>query len=172
LLMLPAVAVIVTAYVPGGVPGVVWVDDEPLPPHDTNVVTASSTIGAARTVSRLRFRTHSQVDPSNMNDHIRGIAPGGKFTGGVAAAVPGAVVATFTVTVCALLPLTCTEELDRPQVGAGVTTGVMAQLRFTVPVNDPVGASARLKFAVCPALTVCEVGEPEAAPIVKFGGDA
>ena len=66
-----------------------------------------------------------------------------------------------------------TEELDRPQVGrAGVTAGVMAQLRFTVPVNDPVGASARLKLAVFPALTVWEVDEPDGRLRVKPGGVA
>lgn len=80
-------------------------------------------------------------------------------------------VATFTITVCVPLPLICTEELDRLQVGAGVTAGVMAQVKLTVPVNEPVGASARLKVAVCPAVMVWEVGEPEAVPSVKSGGD-
>jgi hypothetical protein len=169
LLMLPEVAVIVTAYVPDGVPGVVWVDDEPLPPHDINNAKASTTIGATRTVSRLRFRTQSQVDPSNSNNQVRGIIPGGKLMGEVAAAVTGAVVPTLTVTVCVPLPLICTEELDRAQVGGGVTAGVIAQLRSTVPVNDPVGPMARLKFAVCPALMLWEVGEPEEAPREKPG---
>lgn len=78
-----------------------------------------------------------------------------------------AVVATFTVTVCVPLALICTEELDRLQVGAGVTTGVMAQLRFTVPVNEAIGANARLKLAVFPAFMVWDVGEPGAGPIEK-----
>jgi hypothetical protein len=60
-------------------------------------------------------------------------------------------------------------ELERAQVGAGVSVGVMAQLRFTVPENDPVGAKAKLKLAVCPALMVWEVGDPEPAPMVKSG---
>ena len=55
-------------------------------------------------------------------------------------------------------------------VGAGVTVGVIAQLRLTVPVNDAIGASARVKLAVCPALMVCDVGDPEPASIVKSGG--
>jgi hypothetical protein len=55
------------------------------------------------------------------------------------------------------------------QVGAGVTTGVMAQLRFTVPLNDSTGARASLKLAVCPALMFWEVGDPEAGPMVKSG---
>lgn len=85
------------------------------------------------------------------------------------AEVTGAVVPTFTVTVCVPLPLICTELLDKLQVGAGETTGVIAQVRFTVPVNDPVPANARLKLAVCPALMVCEVDEPDAAAIEKSG---
>ena len=78
-------------------------------------------------------------------------------------------VATFTVTDCVPLPLIWTEELDRPQVGAGVTAGVMAQLRFTVPVNPPSGANARLKLAVWPAVMVWEVGEPDAEVAEKSG---
>jgi hypothetical protein len=68
--------------------------------------------------------------------------------------VTEAVVPTVTVTGCALLPLTCTEELDKVQVGAGVTTGVMTQLKLTSPVNDPEGVMTKLKLAVCPALIV------------------
>jgi hypothetical protein len=82
-------------------------------------------------------------------------------------AVVDATVATVTVTGCDPLPAICTEELDRLQVGAGVTTGVMPQVRLTVPLNDPVGARTRLKLAVCPALTIWDVGEPEAAPTAK-----
>lgn len=84
--------------------------------------------------------------------------------------VAGAVVPTVTFTSCAPLPLICTEELDRPQVGAGVTAGVMTQPKFTVPLKESVGAMTKLKFAVFPALTVWEVGDPEAGPIVKSGG--
>ena len=68
-----------------------------------------------------------------------------------------------------LLTVICTERLERPQLGAEDTTGVIVQLRFIVPVNDPVGAKARLKMAVCPALMICEVDEPDAGPTVKSG---
>jgi hypothetical protein len=61
--------------------------------------------------------------------------------------VVGAVVATVAVTDCAPLPVICTEALDRVQVGGGVAAGVMAQVRFTVPENEPVGVSARVNFA-------------------------
>jgi hypothetical protein len=63
--------------------------------------------------------------------------------------VTGAVVATLAVTDWAPPPLNCTEELDKPHVGAGVTAGVTAQLTLTVPVNDPVGAMVKSKLAVC-----------------------
>jgi hypothetical protein len=80
--------------------------------------------------------------------------------------VTDAVVAT--VTVCAAVPVICPEE-GILHVGAGVATGVIAQLRLTVPVNPPVPAKARLKLAVCPAVKVCLVEEPEAAAIEKSG---
>jgi len=87
----------------------------------------------------------------------------------MAPAAIGATVATFTVTVCVPLLVIWTEELDRLHVGAGVAAGVMAHIRFTVPVNDPIDAKARLKLAVCPAVTVCDVGDPETAPTEKSG---
>ena len=62
--------------------------------------------------------------------------------------VTGATVPTATVTDAPPLPLICTEEFDKLHVGGGVTAGVMLQFRFSVPVNDPVGANARLKLAV------------------------
>jgi len=52
---------------------------------------------------------------------------------GAARALTGAVVPTVTVTVCVPLPLICTDWLDRPHVEAGVTAGVIAQFRLTVP---------------------------------------
>ena len=83
--------------------------------------------------------------------------------------VTGAVVSTLIVTVSVPLPRICTEELDRLHVGAGVTLGVIAQLRFTVPAKDPTDVKSRLKLAVCPALMVWEIGDPDAAPRLKSG---
>jgi hypothetical protein len=57
--------------------------------------------------------------------------------------VTGAVVPTFMLTAWDPLPI-CTEELERVQLGAGVTTGVTTQLRLTVPVNDPDDVNAKL----------------------------
>jgi hypothetical protein len=81
----------------------------------------------------------------------------------------GAVVATITVTDCVPLPLICTDELERLQVGAGLTTGVMAQLRLTVPVKAPDGVTTKLNVAFCPALISSEVGDPDAGVILKSG---
>jgi hypothetical protein len=80
----------------------------------------------------------------------------------------GAAVAIVAVTVRAV-PLSCTAELDKLQVGAGVAVGVMLQLRFTVPVKAPAGATAIANCALCPAAMVCEACDPEANPTVKFG---
>jgi hypothetical protein len=118
----------------------------------------------------LRERIHTHIDPSSINVKIRGIVPPGKPISGTLLLVVGAVVPTFTVTDCVPLPLIGTEELDNVHVGAGVTDGVIAQLKLTVPVNAPVPANANEKLAVCPALMVCEVGDPEAVSIVKSGG--
>jgi hypothetical protein len=68
----------------------------------------------------------------------------------------GAVVATIAVTVCVLVAVICTEELDRLQIGASVTTGVMLQVKLTVPLNDSHAATTSLNFADCPELTVWE----------------
>lgn len=82
----------------------------------------------------------------------------------------GAVVPTVTVIDCAALPLICIEELDRVQVGGGVTAGVIPHFRLTVPVNDPEGARDKVNVALCPAFTVSEVDDPLAAEKVKSGG--
>jgi hypothetical protein len=81
----------------------------------------------------------------------------------------GATVDTFTVTGCAV-PLTiCNVALDKPQVGAGVTAGVMVQLRLTVPLNIAIGVTTKPNFAGWPALTLWEVDDPEAEVIEKSG---
>jgi hypothetical protein len=74
-----------------------------------------------------------------------------------------------TVTDWLVVPLICTDELERLQVGGEVTAGVIAQLRFRVPVNPATGVSAKLNVALCPALTVFEVGDPDGGAIVKSG---
>ncbi len=98
-----------------------------------------------------------------MEVHSQGIA-----RGGTAPLVVAAVVDTCTVAVCVPLPLICTEG-GRVHVGARATAGLTLQLKLTVPVNDPTGANTRLKLAVCPAVMLRKVGEPEAGPMVKSG---
>lgn len=82
----------------------------------------------------------------------------------------GELVPTVTVTVWVPLPLSATDEVDKLQVGPALTAGEMLQLKSTVPVNDPEGATAILNFALCPALMLSEAEEPEAGPTVKSGG--
>jgi hypothetical protein len=134
---------------------------------------ASINSAANRTGARLRLCSASQVKPTNIdkysNTQCRGNAPGGSSTGESLAVVEGAVVPTFSVTDCAVVPLICSDELDKLQVGPRVIAGVLAQLRLTVPLNVPDPAKLRLKLAVCPALTVCDVDEPEPGFRLKSG---
>ena len=67
--------------------------------------------------------------------------------------VSGAVVAIVTVTVCAAVPLTCSEELDNVH-GGGLTTGLKLHVRLTVPLNDAEGVNTKLNCAFRPALMV------------------
>jgi hypothetical protein len=80
----------------------------------------------------------------------------------------GATVVIVAVTVTAV-PLSCTAVFDKLHVGVGFADGVMLQLRFTVPVNVPSGATAIPNCAFCPAAIVCEGCDPEANPTVKSG---
>jgi hypothetical protein len=82
--------------------------------------------------------------------------------------VTAAVVATFTTTDCISPALIWTDGLGKVQVGgAVVTVGVIAQLKLTVPENKLLEASVSGKLAVCPALMVWVIGDPEAGPNVK-----
>jgi hypothetical protein len=67
--------------------------------------------------------------------------------------VTGAVVPIVTSTVWGAVPLSCTEALERAQVGAGDATGAIAQPSATVLENEAAGASDRTNFALWPALT-------------------
>jgi hypothetical protein len=119
--------------------------------------------------NRFRFRRKNHPKPGTIAIQVIGIAPGGRMTEGTAPMVAGAVVPSVTVTVCGAPPLTDTDVLDKVHVGGGLTTGLTLQVRLTVPVSEPDGATTKLNFALCPALMVWEVGEPEAAPTLKSG---
>jgi len=54
------------------------------------------------------------------------------------------------------------------QVGEGVTTGVTAQLKFTVSFKEPEAVKVKVKLALWQALIVWEVVDP--AKIEKSGG--
>jgi hypothetical protein len=105
--------------------------------------------------------------PKSKTNHTKGMVPGGRVIR-CQTAVAADVVPTLTLTDWVPGPLTCTEA-GALQVGGGVTDGVMAQLKLTVPVNAPDGVTSRLKFAVCPALIVRDVGEPGVGPREKSG---
>jgi hypothetical protein len=75
-----------------------------------------------------------------------------------------AVVPIITCTEAAFEPPTET-ELGNVQVGAGVSGGVTLQVRLTVPLKPKSGVTVRLNVAVCPALIVCELCDPEAVAI-------
>jgi hypothetical protein len=53
-------------------------------------------------------------------------------------------------------------------VAAGVTAGVTAQLKFTVPLNELTAVTPIIKLAAFPALTVCDAGGT--AVTAKSGG--
>src|SRR5580700_1953933 len=98
-----------------------------------------------------------------------GITPVGKLVDEIdRAEVPDAVVDTLTATGAAAPWVTLTEA-GKVQTGAGVTAGVIAQLRLTAPLNDPAGETVRLKDAACPAAMVAEFEDPEAGPMAKSG---
>jgi hypothetical protein len=160
----PEVAVTVAVYVPAGVPSVLCEEKVLLPPQATHDNTAIMNSGASMTGARLRLWSAVQPRPASIivytNVHSEGTDPGGCPVGESIAEVEGAVVLTSTATDFAMLPLICSDELDKLQVGPRVTAGVTVQLRFTVPLNDPDPARLRLKLALCPGLTVCDVAEP------------
>ena len=143
-----------------------------MPPHATHVSIASTTTGATRRGVRLRPTNASPQNPTTIvlhsSVHPNGSNSGGCPIGESIAVAEGAVVPTLTVTDCAA-PLICTDELDKLQVGPSVAAGVTAQLRSTAPLNVPDPAKLRLKVAVSPALTVCDVDEPEAVVMLKSG---
>jgi hypothetical protein len=93
------------------------------------------------------------------------VVPRGKLADDIMPAVPGAVVATVTETGASVPAVTVTDP-GTVQVGAGVTAGVMLQLRLTVPLQL-VELTARLNLALLPALTVALVWEPLAGPILN-----
>lgn len=142
--------------------------DVPLPPQDIEESKRSSKPGAAMTDTRFPLHSSSIPAPKTVNMQANGVVSERKRISGTARAVVAAVVATCTEAPWAALPFTGTED-GSLQVGAGVTTGVMLQLKLTVPENDPTAVNDRPKSAVCPALIVWDVGDPGEEVMVKSG---
>ena len=140
-----------------------------LPPHDISAPKTSMRIGAtqARTAKAPRRRFNINTPPKPMVNIHGIVVQGSRKSGNGRLALVEPVVFTETMTVCVPLPVRLTVGLDKLQVGAGVAAGVIAQLRLTVPVNDPIDAKDSVKLAACPALIVWEVGDPDAGPIEK-----
>jgi len=125
---------------------------------------------ASRSVADIMRRVRSRVTyQANLNKSAaqkktKRPVGGGKCVGrGVEPLVIGAVVPTMAVTEELAVPLSCTEGFERLQVGCAAVCGVMAQERATVPVKELDGVKFKVKVALLPALTVCDVGAAVAA---------
>jgi hypothetical protein len=165
-LILPEVALIVVVYVPAGVPlepleG--GVEDEP--PQPTIPRKAKTIVAADRRTRRRGPETSSPEAPKN-SAQAKMVMLGEKCRTDPTT-LAAAVVATVTVTGVVELPDTLT-ELGMLQIGAGDAAGLILQVRFTVPLNDPDGVSDKLNIAVCPG-EIVELDPPEGALRVKSG---
>ena len=102
----------------------------------------------ANTGRRLWLRIKCQATPKKSAAQINKRVVGGKCVGtGVVPVLIGAVVPTVTVTEEVPVPLSCTEEFERLQVGGLALCGVMAQERATVPANELNGVKFKANVA-------------------------
>jgi hypothetical protein len=143
----------VAVYFPVGVPEVVC-DDYP-PPHPAHKVAPKATVVA--NPGRQPLNASRIADPSRTAAQVNAKPDMLVFVSTKVPEVPAAVVLTTTVTGWPPLPVSCTEGLDRLQAGGEDPEGVRTHVRFTVPLKGPDGVTSKLKLALCPALTVCEV---------------
>jgi hypothetical protein len=167
-LKFPEFAVTLAVYVPAGVPCVVVDDDEPLPPQLATAMKTTTIEVAARGCSRCRLPTSSRPEANRASVHPISLTPGRKLADDSASALAGAVVDTVTVNAVAVPPVRLTEP-GKLQVGAGLTVGLILQLRLTVPLNELDGVTARLNVAFCPAAMSAELDDPDAGAIVNPG---
>jgi hypothetical protein len=152
---------------PAGVPElavVVVVDDEP--PHPQTKTSRTRAAGSAKIRDRRKLVKSTRPNAPNASIPPASTVGGRTSNKGRLADVPGAVVATFTATAAAELPFKFT-ELGMLQVGADSTAGVIAQLKFTDPLKEPVRVSVRLNVALSPADTVAEPDCPDSEPQTK-----
>jgi hypothetical protein len=141
-----------------------WLDE---PPPQANMDASSISIaGEAATANRRRRIARNTPAARNALSQKIDCDPPGQRVWKLIALV-AAVVATTTWTEDDL-PLVRLAEFGSVQVAAGVTMGVILQLRFTEPLKPETGARERLNVAFWPALIVWELGDPDAVAIVKL----
>jgi hypothetical protein len=141
--------------------------DDP-PPQPAIAMDAKTINGAASAGRRRRLLINSRTETNKTSVQMTRLTPGGKLSDDIVPAVPGAVVATVTVTGAAACPVRLTEP-GKVQLGAGITAGVMLHVKFTVPLNAKAGMTIKLKVALFPAAMVDELDDPGAGPMVKSG---
>jgi hypothetical protein len=141
--------------------GVGDVDDPPPQPTINRTKTAAGAYTKRRRRPKnSRLETpRASVHPTNQP--LRGKSPNGPLT-----ALPDAVVVTDTVTQVAEVPVTLTDP-GTLQIGVGLAAGVIAHVKFTIPLNEPAGVSSNPKVAVPPAVIVDELDPPDGMPNVK-----
>ena len=158
----------VAVYVPAGVPDALDPTGE-LPPQAPMPKSSIAIIGIASVGLHRELPANNRPEASKRIIQATGIIPGGRLTRDIDPPVPAAAVVVTFAAASAVVPTVTSTEAGTVHTGAGVTTGVTAQLRLTVPLNDPAGVIARLKDAACPATMVAELEDPEAGVIAKSG---
>lgn len=142
-LRLPDLAVTVAVYVPAEVPDIFFPGDEPSP-HPATTRNNTAIIGIAKAEPRRRCTTKNKPEASRSNAVVIGIIPLATLACEIDPAVPADVVDIFTIAEAAVPWVTLTDA-GTVQSGADVTAGAIAQLKLTVPANDPEGVTARLQ---------------------------
>ena len=140
-------------------------DPPPQPPIAMDARTINDAASAGR---RRRWLINSRTEANKISVPVASLTPDGKLADDIVPAVPGAVVATVTVTGAAAPPVMLTEP-GKVQLGAGDTVGVILQVKLTVPLNARAGVTNKLKVAFFPAAIVDELDDPGAGPIAKSG---
>lgn len=150
----PEVAVTVSMYVPGGVPGFPPPPPPPPPPQATNNI-ASASVALKTSPERRRVAAESAVSVVSRRSHINscGAPPSSHSPNG---GEPGrrlrkdrecAVVVTDTVVVAVFVPLRVTEGGFALQVACD---GAPVQANETDWLKPPDGVTVRVKFSIAP----------------------
>lgn len=129
-------------------------------------IAASPTQACHRVRDRRRSLTASITRLSNTRSHGSAMrSPGGRIGGrATGGSADLAVVVTVRVALTAVVPLNMSELGETLQVDARAGS---EQVSDTVPLNPLVPTALTVKVAVWPAVTVLELGEPEAGEMEK-----